>query len=192
MSQPSPAEERHLVETLPDGDSAPPDGLSHATWSMHWALYSLTVLIAGAAGGILWHGITPVPYYTVGEAGTPALMPESGLALVFGMDVSYSIIGIVLGAAVGVSTRLLLYRAPAIVVFVGAAGAFVAGLITWQIGDGLGPNDFAARMATALPGDQVPVDFLLHAKSALACWPLGACVAILVMSLFGRRSPDRA
>ena len=62
-------------------------------------------------------------------------------------------------------------------------------LWTWRLhGDGyrIEPGSFAVRLAAARPGDVVPVDLTVRARSALAVWPLLAVVPVLLGSSLGR------
>ena len=70
--------------------------------------------------------------------------------------------------------------------------ATLAGLLCWWVGTSLDPDDFASRIATAHPGDDVPVDFRLRSLPALLVWPFFATIPVLLGSSLGRDEDDPA
>lgn len=152
-----------------------------------WRMLAVLVgsVAVGVATGLIWHALVDLPVYQVGADGGAATS-ERGLAAVFGADATYSAIGAVVGIVIGsVGWRLFGHRGWIVTIIVGGS-AVVAALVCWGVGVAQGPSDFAGRIATAVSGDQVPIDFALHTKAAIYLWPLFAVGTVMFASAFGR------
>lgn len=141
-------------------------------------------LISGVLLGIGWHNIVTLPSYTVGDDMT-AVIREYGLARFFVVDAWFSSIGFVAGIGIGFLCWHLYKKYGWAVVGLAVFGGLLTAVICWQVGAALGPGDFATRIATAQPGDQVRIDFDLHTYATLLVWPFGAVLPVLAYSAFG-------
>ncbi|MDR2620022.1 MAG: hypothetical protein LBC29_02695 [Propionibacteriaceae bacterium] len=140
---------------------------------------------AASIGGLIWHSVTVVQTYTVG-ADHGAVITERGLSQLFAMDVWYVFTGLIVGILLGSLTWTLFHQIGWWVAPLAALVGLIAAVICWQLGEALGPSDFAARVAAALPGDKVPVDFTLHTLTALLTWPFGALIPVILYAAFER------
>ena len=150
----------------------------------------LGALGVGIAAGVLWYLVADPPAYLVGDSGN-ATMGERDLAAVFTVDYWFAVIGALFGLLQGIwAWRWFGYRGWVVVPVVLACSC-VAALVAWGVGEGLGPHGFDQRMAQARPGDRVVTDFRLQAHSALAMWPLGAILPVMIASAFLPAPEDR-
>lgn len=144
----------------------------------------LTLVLAGAAtggvAGVVWKLIVTLPYYSL-SAEREATTTERMLTDFVAPDAWFSVIAVVGGLGIGLlGLRFVRLGWPAVVaVFLASTGA---ALVCWGVGVLMGPNEFAQRLAAAMPGDQVPIDFTLHAPVAVALWPIAAIVPLLLWS----------
>jgi hypothetical protein len=148
---------------------------------------AFTALTAGlgAGAGVVWWSLVDLPAYTVGENGG-ASISERGLTEFFAGDAWFCLIGVVVGIGIGVvGWRLFAHVGWPVAVGV-AALALVAALLCWAVGYALGPGPFVMRLATAQPGESVPIELTLRAPVSLAVWPLAAVVCVLLGSSLGR------
>jgi hypothetical protein len=143
----------------------------------------------GALGGVLWWALTDLPSYLVAANGG-ASTTERGLAEVLGGDAWFAVIGAVVGLALGVVAWRRLRAVGWPVVLVGTGTAALAALLCWAVGRELGPGEFTARLATASPGDRVPIELTLQAKASLLVWPFFAVIPILLGSSLGHDEED--
>lgn len=152
-----------------------------------------TVLLAalGAVAGVVWHAVVRLPVYHVGDMGR-ASTTERGLTGYFGTDAWFCLLGAVVGLLAGVLAWRWFRRIGWPVVPLALLAATLAGLLCWWVGTSLDPDDFASRIATAHPGDDVPVDFRLRSLPALLVWPFFATIPVLLGSSLGRDEDDPA
>lgn len=148
-------------------------------WPGRVVVYLVAVFIVGILAGLLWHNLITLPVYTAAEDGS-VVMTERAQANYFSPDAFFALIGCLAGLAVGYGSWLLFYRLGWVVSFVSVLGGTLSGLLCWSTGESLGPKNFASRVAMALPGDQIPIDFALHAPAALLLWALGAIVPVML------------
>ena len=94
--------------------------------------------------------------------------------------------GVVVGLVVGVLAWRWFGRTGWPVVVLAALVGAAAGALCWAVGYRIVPGSFAVRLAAAQPGDVVPIDLTVRARSALAVWPLFAVVPVLLGSSLGR------
>jgi len=71
-------------------------------------------------------------------------------------------------------------------------GAGIAGVLAWQVGLLVSPNNFAERLAGAVGGDLIPVDLQLRATAALLVAPFAAITPVMLLAAFAPepREPD--
>jgi len=138
----------------------------------------------GAASGVLWQAVVDLPTYRVGSNGS-ATTSERGLAGVLGGDAWFCLIGAVVGLGLGLLAWRRFGRVGWPVVPLAMLTATVAGLLCWLVGTRLAPESFEERLATAQPGDLVPISLALRAKASLLVWPFLTVVPILLGSSLG-------
>jgi hypothetical protein len=149
------------------------------------AIFALAALATGAIAGVIWWKVVRLPEYLVAPSGR-ATTSERGLAQFMAADAWFTVLGAILGVALGLLAWRLFARLGWRVAVLATGGAFLAGVFCWQVGHQLGPSDFAPRLVTAKPGESVPVELILRAKAALAAWPFAASIPILLGSSLGR------
>lgn len=159
-------------------------------------LFALAVVGIGVLAGILWHLVVTLPTFLTADDSS-LQMTERAQGQVFAIDAVYSLIGVLFGALLGILAWKLWSEVGWQKVLIGAVGALAAALLCWAIGVIMGPGDFAARAVAAQPGDRVPVDFALRARSAVLTWCIGAlaattCYTLLSRELLGRWLPRRS
>lgn len=140
----------------------------------------------GVMAAVVWWLVTPLPTYTITDDGY-ATISERGLAQIFAADAYFSLIGIVVGAVIGIVGALRLGRylgwmtVPTIVV-----DATVAALLCWGIGSILGPSDFSMRLTAASAGDEVAVALTVRSWVAIVVWPFIGLLPLLLWSTLAR------
>jgi len=139
----------------------------------------------GALAGVVWWAVTDLPTFRVVNGGG-AVTSERGLAGYVAADAWFVVCGAVVGLLVGVGAWLLLGRSGWGVVVLAVLVAGCAGLLCWAVGHALGPGPFDERLAAARPGDLVPVELTVRARSALLVWPLLAVLPVLLGASLGR------
>jgi hypothetical protein len=145
----------------------------------------------GALAGGIWEAVVDLPIYTL-NADSRALTSERGLTAIFGADAWFCLIGAVAGLLLGAVAWWRLRGLGWPVVPVTTVAAVAAALVAWWVGTALGPADFATRLATAVPGDVVPVGLALRAPVSLLVWPFFAVAPILLASSLGRDEEEPA
>jgi len=144
-------------------------------------VYAGTVVVVALVAGILWNRLVMLPAYVISDE-YRAVISEAGLNEIVATDVYYALIGAVAGLIVGMVAWLLFRRLGWVVAVIAAGGAAIAGLITRQVGEVIGPKDFAQRIAAATRADRVTVDFTAHTWVTLAVWVGMAAVPVLIGS----------
>jgi hypothetical protein len=155
-------------------------------WS---ALLLGLAVVVGALAAVFWSGIVDLPSYSIQNNGH-AVISESELAQVVASDVWYAITGLLVGAGLGLVSWRWFRPLGWPVALLAIAAAVVAGVVCWQLGELIGPRDFAARLAAAEPGDLVPISLQLHSVSALAIWAFAGVTPVLLISSLGRDEED--
>lgn len=143
----------------------------------------------GLLAGLVWQAIAGLPGYTVAENGS-ASMSERDLAGFFSSDFWFAVLGVLLGAAIGAWGWRWFGRRGWVVVPLVLLAATLAGLLCWWLGVVVGPGDFEERLSQAMPGDVVSIDLELHARAALAAWPFGAILPVMIASAFFSEPAD--
>ena len=123
-------------------------------------------LLLGAACAAAWAGLTVLPSFVV-QADGHATISQVGLAHVVSADWWFSVLAFAGGLALGVAAWVSLRSIGWPVAVVAAGLALIAGATCWLVGELIGPNDFATRMAAGRPGDLVPIALKLRAPAAL-------------------------
>jgi hypothetical protein len=139
----------------------------------------------GALTGVVWWRVVDLPGYLVNPDGG-ASTTERGLAGFIAGDAWFALLGVVAGILLGVVGWLKLQGVGWPLVLAVAVAALAAGLVCWLVGFKLGPGDFAQRLASARPGDLVPIELTLRAKASLIAWPFAATIPVLLGSSLGR------
>ena len=147
-----------------------------------YVLFSLGI---GGAAGILWELVVDLPGYRVGNDGA-ASTNERGLTEFIAADAWFVVLGLGLGALLGLVAWRLFRSVGWPVVPLALVAAVLAAVACWAVGHQLGPGPFEPRLAAARPGEFVPIDLTLRAKASLVVWPLAAVIPILIGSSLGR------
>lgn len=143
----------------------------------------------GAAAGVLWWLIVPLPAYQLDSQGR-ASVSERGLTQFFAGDAWFCLLGLVLGVVLGVFAYRLLRDLGWPLVLVAVIGGAAAGLLCWAVGYQLGPGEFTPRLAAADPGGSVPITLTVRSKAALLFWPLCAVAPVLLASSLGKDNEE--
>ncbi|MFT4227664.1 hypothetical protein [Micropruina sp.] len=148
------------------------------------AIMAGIAVIAGVAGAVLWRLVVHLPAYVVQPDGS-ATVSERALTEFFAGDAWYTVIGVVVGAGLGIASWRRFKGIGWPCAFLAAGLGLLAGLICWQLGEILGGVPFDERLAAAKPGDTVPIALALRSPSALAVWAFAAVTPILLGSALG-------
>ena len=143
----------------------------------------------GAAAGVVWWRVTDLPTFRVVNGGG-AVTSERGLAGYIAADAWFVVCGAVAGLVLGLVAWRVLGRTGWPVVLLTVVAGAAAGLVCWAVGYLLGPGAFDVRLAAARPGDLVPVELTVRARSALLVWPLFAVIPVLLGTSLGRDPED--
>lgn len=139
----------------------------------------------GAVAGVVWWAMVDLPAYVVGAEGGAGI-DERGLSEFVAGDAWFCAIGLVVGIALGVVGWRALKDVGWPLVLLTVVTSVLAGLVCWFVGHRLGPTDFVEQLATAQPGDLVPIELTLRARASLLAWPFFAVVPVLLGSSLGR------
>lgn len=178
-----------MTTSVPEAIDVPvrtPSRSGVLAWS---ALLLGLAVVVGALAAVFWSGVVDLPSYSIQNNGH-AVISESDLAQVVASDVWYAITGVLVGAGLGLVAWRWFRALGWPVALLAIAAALVAGLVCWQLGELIGPRDFAARLAAAEPGDLVPISLQLHSVSALAIWAFAAVTPVLLVSSLGKDEED--
>lgn len=143
--------------------------------------YLALALGIGALMGVLWMVVVTPPGYVVQRDGS-ASTSERQLAGFFAGDAWFALLGAGAGLTLGWLAWARLKFLGWSVVLVAAGAAATAALVCWFVGYQLGPSEFNQRLASARPGDVVPLELTLRAKASLLVWPFVATVPVLLGS----------
>lgn len=154
-----------------------------------WAVRVAAVVVASAGLGVLaaivWFAVVTLPSYVIQPDGR-ATLSQTEVGELFAIDAWFTVIGLVGGLAIGVSSWIVLRRLDWAVSVVALVGGLVAATACLMVAGWLGPGELEPRLAAANPGAEVPVAFALQATSAVAIWPFGALVVTMIGSAFTR------
>lgn len=147
--------------------------------------YVLLVLVVGAVSGWIWHSIVTLPSYLTSDDGS-VQMTERAQGQIFMLDAVFVVLGMAVGVGLGLAAWQLFRRLGWPVAVIAAGGGLLAGAVCWGVGVLQGPRNFAGRVAAALPGEKIPIDFQLHTASALLVWALGAIIPVMLYANLSR------
>lgn len=156
-------------------------GLSEMRWRV--TVFLLVCVGAGVISGIMWAIFAFRPVYEVADD-LGASLSERGLVGIFAADALFVVLLAVVGLGIGVAGWLIFLRNGWWVCVIAVGGAGIAALLAWQVGLLVSPNDFSERLATAVGGDEVPVDLQLHAVAALLVAPFTAITPVMMFAAF--------
>jgi len=148
------------------------------------ALFVAAAAVAGVVAAVVWRLVVTSPSYVVQPDGS-ASVTERALTEFFAGDAWFVVIGVVVGAGLGVATRRRFKTLGWLSAFLAAGLGLLAGLVCWQLGLLFSGAPFDERLATAKPGDSVPISLALRSPSALAVWAFAAVTPILLGSALG-------
>lgn len=155
--------------------------LTAARWSIPSFLVGCA--LAGLVLGLTWFLGAHRPGYTVLED-FGATMDERDLAGMFAADAFYTLLVGILGLAAGIVSWLVFRNLGWWVCLLAVVGSTAGALVVWQFGLLLGGSGFSERLASASPGDVVPVDLALHAHAAVLVAPFLAITPVMLFSAF--------
>ncbi len=170
------------MTSAPTPDSTSTAQLRGEAWAA--SMFLVAALIVGIAAAVVWRLIVPLPSYVVQPDGS-ATVTERALTQFFASDAWYVVLGVVCGAALGIATWRRFKHLGWLSAFLAAGLGLVSGLVCWQLGQLLSGAPFDERLATAKPGDSVPIGLALRSPSALAVWAFAAVTPILLGSALG-------
>ena len=147
-------------------------------------MFGLAALVVGIVAAVLWRLIVQLPSYVVQPDGS-ATVTERALTEFFAADAWYVVLGVVFGAVIGIFTWRRFKHLGWVSAFLAVGLGALAGVVCWQLGQLLGGASFDERLATAKPGDLVPIGLMLRSPSALAVWAFAAVTPILLGSALG-------
>lgn len=152
---------------------------------MRWraAVFLLSCVGAGVVAGVIWAVFAFRPVYEVADD-LGASLGERGLAGIFAADALFSLLLAFFGLAIGIASWRFFHRNGWWVCVLAVVGAGIAGVLAWQVGLLVTPNDFPERLASAVGGDVVPVDLQLYAKAALLVAPFAAITPVMLLAAF--------
>lgn len=148
-------------------------------------LFGLVVVSAGLIAGWVWHALVSLPTFLTSDDGSVKIT-ERAQGQVFTTDAVFVIIGLIAGVGLGFAAWRFFREVGWSVALIAVGGGLLSGAICWLVGVVQGPRHFAERVATAVPGDKVPVDFELHTTSALLVWALGAIIPVMLYANLSR------
>ncbi|MGL4831522.1 MAG: hypothetical protein ACRCWS_02925 [Propionibacteriaceae bacterium] len=170
------------MSSAADGVTAP-DMPQHVGLLRRSGIFAVVVIATGILGGVLWYFIAQRPSWVIQSDGS-ALISERSLAQYFSTDLWFVITGAVAGLGLGAVAFRWFRTLGGWVTIIAGAGAATAAFAALGVGWILSPGPLAPRLANALPGDHVAIDFSLRSPSALLVWPFTAMIPILLLASF--------
>lgn len=161
---------------------------------------ALLVLIAGGALGALggwlwWRWWSPGPEGAVFELpdGGTTWVPqpaESGYSALFDATMQYAVLGVGLGAVVGLLAVLLCRRLELVGLASAALGSVVGAAVMLQVGTAQSPPDPETLLEDARVGDVLPGALEVSGWTAYLGWPAGALTAFVLVLLLVIDRPE--
>ena len=183
LSAPEPAGSSAAAERQSPGGGGPLARLACGALPALAAAGAGVTVLLGLVAGLAWAVLVPqVSLQRV--AGGLELDETSGAAL-FSFDGWYAVVALVGGLVLGVLAIPVARRRGWPVAAATAVAAVLAGLLQWWLGIHLDRGGAAVDGAT-----RTTVRLTLAAHSALAVWPLGACLALVAVSVLAPRLFD--
>lgn len=155
--------------------------LSDMRWRV--SVFLLSCVGAGAVAGVMWAFFAIKPVYELTDE-LEASMGERELADIFAADALFTLLLALAGLAIGVACWILFQRNGWWVCALAVLGAGIAGLVAWQVGLLVTPDDFEARLASAVGGSEVPIDLQLRSMAALLVAPFAAITPVMLLAAF--------
>lgn len=147
------------------------------------SVFLLSCVVAGVVAGIVWAVFAVRPGYELTDD-LEAFMGERSLADIFAADALFSLLLAAVGLAIGIACWIFFHRNGWWVCMLAVLGASIAGLIAWQVGLLVTPDDFEARLAGAVGGEMVPIDLQLRSTAALLVAPFLAITPVMLLAAF--------
>ncbi len=150
-------------------------------------LWSVGMLVLGAAGGLLWLWLAEPAEWQVTERGI--ILTEDAARGQFAVVVTF----VGLGAGLCFVWGLLAGRAlrelgwVLVPIFAGVAG--VAAVIAWRVGVALGPTHPRDVVDPSL-GDRLPAPLDIDAVAPFLVWPMFAVLGLLMAAWLDRSEDD--
>ncbi len=154
------------------------------------ALITVGVALGGLLLGVLWWWLAPsVPLVS---DGTAVYLQDSEGEQAIGVDGTFTLLALGLGALSGLVVFLLRRRGGVPLVLALTAGGLLGSVLAWRLGVWLGPTQNVVAHAKQVgEGVTFPAPVELNAKGALLSWSVAALVVHLgLTSLFAPRDPD--
>lgn len=171
--------------TSPSSPPSPPAAPQPRWWRSDLArwlmLYVVLVVVVGLLAGLFWVNVVDLPTYTM-RADQTAYITERGMTQFFAIDAWFVVIGAILGIGLGIIAWRWFRPLGWPIAVIAAVGAEVSALACWGFATLIGPGPINQRIAGAGVGDQIPIEFTLHAYATLAVWPFFALLPILLAS----------
>jgi hypothetical protein len=147
--------------------------------------------IAGLLGGLIWSAIAPRPAYVVTGKGSAIVINDETTAFI-AADAWYCLIAVVGGLIIGIASyRLAVRKYGPIPMAAVLGGGVLAGWAARWVGQNLGLSHFNAQLLTSRHGTILHPPPVLGADtstvlwSAVAFWPLAACLVPAALVFFG-------
>jgi hypothetical protein len=133
-------------------------------------------LALGLIGGVLWWLVTPRPHYQLvaGQVSMDAIQVMKQV----NADMWFAVISAGLGIFAGVVVALRRASGPMGSVLFLIAGASLAALLMWQMGELLTPDHLREQAKLLKPGQALQVPLRLEAKVVLLVWPVSSLCAV--------------
>lgn len=164
------------------------EAISEMRWRV--AVFLLSCMGVGVVAGVIWALGAFRPSYEVADD-LAATMGERGLVGIFAADAFFSVMMVLVGLAIGVACWMLFHRNGWWVCMLSVVGAGIAGVLAWQVGLLVTPDDFPERLAKAV-GGMVPVDLQLRATAALLVGPFAAITPVMLFAAFAPEPRPRS
>ncbi len=133
---------------------------------------------AGAAAGWLWFKLwDPPPGVVFQQTWFPDPW-DAGQRSVFTATVSYVVIAVVLGLALGAALALLFHRSELVTLAAVIVGSVVAAWLMYEVGVQLSPPDPRTLAETAADETRLPGALMLPGKSPFFALPVGSLVGL--------------
>jgi hypothetical protein len=162
-----------------------------AGWPARVVLVLLAIVVAGAAVGIAWRFVAPLPQFRVlgGQLASTQTEGETAVAA----DAWFGMCALVAGAVTAVVVFALV-RAARIDVLLGLTlGSLAAAVVAWRVGLVLSPGPLPAHPSALADGTRLEGPLRMSAKGVLFAWPLAAVGVYFALGAgLDRSEPVRA
>jgi len=158
-------------------------------------LWSIGMLLLGAAGGLLWLWLAEPAVWQVTERGI--VLTEDAARGQFAVVVTFVSLGAALCFVWGWVAGHALREVGWMLVPIFASVAGVAAVIAWQVGVAVGPSDDPRDLAddpnvvaTLALGDRLPAPLEIDAVAPFLVWPMFALLGLLMAAWLDRSEDD--